>query len=51
MGGNFILTRTDYEFLAKSVKRWQKTKSIREANDIVEYLAKYIFDEDSGEEE
>ena len=51
MGEDFILTNQDYDYLKKATKRWEKTKSIREASEIVEYLAKYVFDEESDEEE
>lgn len=51
MGEDFILKSQDYNYLKKATKRWEKTKSIREASEIVEYLAKNIFDEELGEEE
>ena len=44
MGEDFILTNQDYDYLKKATKRWEKTKSIREASEIVEYLAKYVKD-------
>lgn len=46
MGEDFILKSQDYDFLKKAIKRWQKTKSISEASEIVEYLAKNVFNED-----
>lgn len=51
MGEDFILINQDYNYLKKATKRWEKTKSIREASEIVEYLAKYVFDEEPDEEE
>lgn len=51
MGKNFILTSQGYDYLKKAIKRWEKTKSISEASEIVEYLAKNIFDEELDEEE
>ena len=51
MGENFILKSQDYDYLKKAIKRWKKTKSIREASEIVEYLAKYVFNEEPDEEE
>jgi len=51
MGEDFNLTNQDYDYLKKATKRWEKTKSIREASEIVEYLAKYVFDEEPDEEE
>lgn len=51
MGEDYILTSQDYDYLKKATKRWEKTKSIRRASEIVEYLAKYVFDEKSDEEE
>ena len=51
MGEDFILKSQDYDYLKKATKRWQKTKSICEANEIIEYLAKYVFDEELDEKE
>lgn len=51
MGKNFILKSQDYDYLKKAIKRWEKTKSISEASEIIEYLAKYVFDEEPDEEE
>jgi hypothetical protein len=51
MSENYTLTSQDYDYLKKATKRWQKTKSIREASEIVEYLAKYVFDKEPDEEE
>ena len=46
MGEDFILKSQDYDYLKKAIKRWGKTKSISEASEIVEYLAKYVFNEE-----
>ena len=51
MGKDSILKNQDYDYLKKAIKRWEKTKSISEASEIVEYLAKNVFDEESNEEE
>ena len=51
MGEDFILKSQDYDYLKKAIKRWKKTKSISEASEIIEYLAKNVFDEELGEEE
>lgn len=51
MDENYILASRDYDYLKKATKRWEKTKSIREASEIVEYLAKYVFDKEPDEEE
>lgn len=51
MGEDYILASRDYDYLKKATKRWEKTKSIREASEIVEYLAKYVFDKEQDEEE
>ena len=51
MGKDFILKSQDYGCLKKAIKSWEKTKSISEASEIVEYLAKNVFDEELGEEE
>ena len=51
MGEDFILKSQDYDYLKKAIKRWEKTKSISEASEIVEYLAKNVFDEELDEKE
>lgn len=51
MGEDFILKSKDYDYLEKAIKRWEKTKSISEASEIVEYLAKNVFDKELDEEE
>lgn len=51
MGEDFILKSQDYDYLKKAIKRWGKTKSISEASEIIEYLAKNVFDEELDEEE
>lgn len=49
MGKDFILKSQDYDYLKKAIKRWTKTKSISEASEIVEYLAKNVMEEKKNE--
>lgn len=51
MGKDFILKSQDYDYLKKAIKRWGKTKSISEASEIIEYLAKNVFNKELEEEE
>lgn len=50
MDKDFILKSQDYDYLKKAIKRWGETKSISEASEIIEYLAKNVFGEELGEE-